>query len=665
VSTAEQVEATHIPTEAPLAPQGLSVKAVVLSLLLLAGSLYWILRVGMIAHGSQLGESVPVVPAIAGLILLTVIAPLVQRLRRSFRLSRADILIVYVFLSISVSMSSVGVARLLFPNLTALYYFAEPENDFESYWRYVPDWFVPKDLEVIRQMHEHADDERVPWGAWAGPLSMWTLFMLAWFTAMFCLMVMFRRQWSDRERLTFPIVHMVMDLSDPGEGRLVGGFFRNPLMWTGFGISGIYNLLNILRAWNPAVPALGRAYDIGALFTERPMSAIRPLSLAWRPENIGLGYLVSTEVTLTVWVFYLLLRASNVISVAAGYEVAGFPFHEEQSTGAYLALGAFLIYVGRRQLRQVFEKAFGRLEELDDGNEPVPYRWAVIGFLAGTGGMLLYAVKAGMWLSTAALYFGLILLFALVYARARAEAGAAMVWLFPFYQHKRSMLNALGSARLTTGTDWANLTIFSYFMFISRGYFQSMMAYQVEASKIASEARVSQRAMSVVLFLALIVGLWGSYYIHLGAYYKYGSNVLEGGTTEGGYRTTLAKNEFLETAGYAKAPKPVDRMRTGLTGVGFVVCAALILLRTFFLRFPLHPLGYAMVTSYGYPLWGPFLLVWIAKTLILRIGGMRLYRRLIPLFLGIVIGHFFVAGVVWGSISIYNEMYRYYVVHFG
>ena len=301
----------------------------------------------------------------------------------------------------------------------------------------------------------------------------------------------------------------------------------------------------------------------------------------------------------------------------------------------------------------------------DRKGQPLPYSWAVVGFFIAVAGMLLFAVRAGMWLWTAALYFGLILLFALVYARARAEAGAAMVWLFPFYQHKRTILNALGSARLSSGNDWANLTIFSYFMFVSRGYFQSMMAYQIEASRIATETRLSQRSMSIVLFVALLVGLWGAYSIHLGAYYTYGNNVLEGGTTQGGYRTMLARSEFLETAGYALAPKPPDVMRTSMTGVGLVVCGFLIVMRILFLRFPLHPLGYAMVTSYGHPLWGPFLLVWIAKTLILRIGGMRLYRRLIPLFLGIVIGHFFVAGVVWGSISIYNEMYRYYVVHFG
>ncbi len=472
---------------------GLSAKVLIIGVLLLAGSFYWMRHVGMISHGSQLGESVPVIPAIAALILLTLIAPLTQKLPEMLRLSRADVLALYVFVAIGASMASVGVVRLLFPNLTALYYFAEPENEFESYQQYVPDWFAVKDTEVIRAMYEHADDEKVPWRPWIVPLSMWSLFMLAWFAAMFCIMVMFRKQWAERERLTFPIVHMVMDLSDQGSGRLVGGFFRNPLMWTGFLIAALYNVANILKAWNPGIPALGRVYDIGALFTERPFSAIRPLSIAWRPENIGLGFLVSTEITLTVWVSYLALRLSNVVATAIGYELAGFPFHEEQSAGAYFALGAFLIWVGRFQLRDVFLKAIGRLKELDDTDEPIPYQWAAIGLVVSVVVMLWFAVSAGMWLWTAALFFGIVLLFALVYARARAEAGAAMVWLFPFYQHKRVIINALGSARLTTGNDWGNLTILSFCMHVTRGYFQSMMAYQIEASKIATETKMSQR----------------------------------------------------------------------------------------------------------------------------------------------------------------------------
>ena len=47
-------------------------------------------------------------------------------------------------------------------------------------------------------------------------------------------------------------------------------------------------------------------------------------------------------------------------------------------------------------------------------------------------------------------------------------------------------------------------------------------------------------------------------------------------------------------------------------------------------------------------IFGPFLLVWIVKTLILRLGGMGAYRRAIPFFLGLIIGHFFLAGLIWG-----------------
>jgi hypothetical protein len=192
-----------------------------------------------------------------------------------------------------------------------------------------------------------------------------------------------------------------------------------------------------------------------------------------------------------------------------------------------------------------------------------------------------------------------------------------------------------------------------------------MMAYQVEATKIAEEAKIKQRAMAWWLVVAVVVGLAGAYVIHLQAYYTHGANILEGGTTQGGYRTRLAIQEFEQLASFERTHVEPDRPRTVAAGVGLLVTAALIALRTFFLRFPLHPLGFAMVTAYGGPLWGPFFIVWVLKTLILRIGGMGMYRRLIPFFLGIVVGHFFTAGLVWGWVSLINEMYRRYVVHFG
>ncbi|MFW6156370.1 MAG: DUF6785 family protein, partial [Armatimonadota bacterium] len=137
---------------------GLSWRAVALSLIFLAFSLVWMYKAGLVGHGAQLGESVPVVPAVGALLVLTLLLPLLRKLPVWLRVNRAGVLMVYAFLAIAVSMSSVGVVRMLFPNATAIYYFATPENNFEAFQQYVPSWIQPgDDPEVIRQMYEGSD----------------------------------------------------------------------------------------------------------------------------------------------------------------------------------------------------------------------------------------------------------------------------------------------------------------------------------------------------------------------------------------------------------------------------------------------------------------------------------------------------------------------------
>ncbi|MFQ6099525.1 MAG: DUF6785 family protein, partial [Armatimonadota bacterium] len=317
---------------------GLTARAVIVSAALLAGSLLWVRQAEMVNQPCQITESVPTIPAIAGLILLAVLVPVLGRLPRFMRLSRVDTLMVYCFLTIATPMASVGVVRLFFPCVTAIYYFATPENDFERLQTYLPRWMTAQSQETIRQLYEGATDERVPWDQWIVPLSIWSLFFLGVFVTMLCIMVIFRRQWIEKEHLTFPVAHMALDMTR-SEGGRVAPFFKNSLMWTGFGLAFLYNLLNMLNAFNPNVPALGKTYDLGALFTERPWSSIRPLAIHFRPAVLGIGYLVSVEVALSVWVFYLMTRIENVLATAVGRELPGMPFEQEQSAGGYLALG--------------------------------------------------------------------------------------------------------------------------------------------------------------------------------------------------------------------------------------------------------------------------------------------------------------------------------------
>jgi hypothetical protein len=75
--------------------------------------------------------------------------------------------------------------------------------------------------------------------------------------------------------------------------------------------------------------------------------------------------------------------------------------------------------------------------------------------------------------------------------------------------------------------------------------------------------------------------------------------------------------------------------------IGVIVTVLITTLRTRLLWFPLHPLGYALSGTWTMMVfWFPCFVAWLLKVLILRYGGMRLYSRARPLFLGMVLGEF-------------------------
>ena len=514
----------------------------------------------------------------------------------------------------------------------------------------------------MRQLYEGSPAESVPWGVWLKPLLLWSLFFLALWLAFMGLYVLLRRQWTERERLPYPIVQLVSEtLSIRGRRPL----FCDVVFWLGFFVSFAYNVPNMAAAFNPAVPHVGRYFDLGALLTERPWVGLRPLVIHFRPAIFGIGYFMSLEALLSVWVFFFLLRFESLVATAAGLEMAGFPFAQQQSQGAFLALALFLLWSGRAHLLGAIRKALGREGKLDDREEPLPYRLALGFLLGGLAFALCWCWLSGMWLWVAALYLGLVFATSLVYCRIRAETGAPMIWLFPFWEQKRFIVNVFGTKALAEGGDLRNLTALSGLVWLSRGFFLSIPAYQLEGFRLADEVGMPRRRMAGVLILGLLAGLAVAYWVHLSAYYKYGANVLEGGTVASGYRTWLAIREYTDLASLTQHHKPPDLGRALAYGAGFVFTWALIALRAAFLRFPLHPLGFAMVTAYDV-IWGPLLAVWAVKWAILRLGGVRLYRRLVPLFIGIVLGHYITAGLIWCLLSLSGrEEFLRYGVHFG
>ena len=103
----------------------------------------------------------------------------------------------------------------------------------------------------------------------------------------------------------------------------------------------------------------------------------------------------------------------------------------------------------------------------------------------------------------------------------------------------------------------------------------------------------------------------------------------------------------------ASPPAP-DLLRLAFVAGGGGVTLALALLRNVWLGSPFHPLGFILATAYGNsgPFAFPLFVAWLLKWLLLRVGGLRLYRAGLPFFIGLIIGHFAIAGVFWPLFSL-------------
>ena len=146
----------------------------------------------------------------------------------------------------------------------------------------------------------------------------------------------------------------------------------------------------------------------------------------------------------------------------------------------------------------------------------------------------------------------------------------------------------------------------------------------------------------------MLVGLLVHYYVFLNMAYEWGNNTLAGGTTAGGYGVSIARQEWREVSRIADGnPLKPDWNRNGWTLAAFGMTLLLVLIRTRFPRSPFHPLGFVMTMSYGYAYWGSFLTIWVVKGIILRLGGVRLYHRLAPVFVGLVMGQIFALSLIW------------------
>lgn len=655
----------------------MTARAIIIALVLALVSVVWIHQASLVeTPGLRFApvylSSVPPVPALVFLVLLMAVRGIMRASRRKHRLlrplQRREMLTVYAFLVIAVPPTTFGIVQLMLPWMTAPTYFSTPQQETAELVAQLPGWYAPDDFEVIRTMYEGTDAGVVPWAAWLRPLTAWTIFLTVLFCTGLCLVTIFRKQWSEHERLRYPLLLIPLDITAE-EGtdtrQAVGNFFRDPLVWTAIAIVLLHHCLNVANAYNPAITALKDRFSMAGLFTEHPWTSFRRLSFFHRPQMIGFGYFVSLDVLFSVWFFHLMDPLLQSFAHIFGYRATpGWPFIQQQGTGAFLMLMLVLGWTGRAHLAEMLRAAVGR-GNADHSDEPMSPRVAVFGALAGFIVMIAWISTTGMSVLTACAYLGMLLVFGLVYSRIRAETGVATMWAYPFDQARNTMHYVLGGEGLTRGGP-GNLLGVTAFSWIGRGYFMSMMGYQIENEKLAEEAKLSRRGMPWLIIAAFLVGMAAGYVVNLRSYYDVGANVMQGGTTGGGYNVQTATREWTQAVSALENPAMPDMPRVKAIGGGALFTLLLVITRFSLIRSPLHPLGYAMSLNYGYALWGPFFAAWLLKSLIHRIGGARAYRRAMPFFLGLAFGDLFIGGISWVLMALFGaEIFNGYMVQFG
>ena len=591
--------------------------------------------------------------SLALLIPFVVLLFLNSRLSDRRRLTPSELLAICCMGMISAVMQGEGLTYFFLGTVTSPIYFASPENQWgELLLQNVADWAIVSDPTVSIGFYEGLrDTDPFPFGSWAGILFWWGTFFGAILTVSLCVSVILRRQWSENERLAFPIATALLELTGvSGSQPSLPTYLKNRLFLTGFflvfGLIG-YNILSWFSEVVPPLPILHGRLSNHTIQLGRGFPLFRPnLSIL----TIAFGYFTKSDVLLSIWVFHVLAIVQTGVYNRLGFKLSNAdPYGSFSLSIGWQCFGGLITVVlwglwnARAHLKAVVRKALTG-EGPDDSGEVLSYRVAFWLFCACAAYLFFWLHRAGLgwgptivfWFATFVLYLGMsriIIESGLIYLRGPLTAQA-----FTWHIFGVSGLGPVGATAIGLTNAF----------FCDGKTFGAPITAHIPRLGTAMDRKSRRRLVPAVL-AASVVGaatvisfiLFQGYRV-LGSY-NFGARAFNGSTDSArGLWGLTASRIQQSTFG-------TDWVRLGFLSFGSVFVGGLYLLRRQFPRFPISPIGFTFsANGFTYNSVFSCFLIWAIKGLILRLGGLQTYRRLIPLFLGMMVGY--LAGVGAGVV---------------
>jgi hypothetical protein len=639
---------TAEPPEEHQAPRAVTWRVVLLSLALAAffGYIEPLIDLGL--SNTYLGATHFPPGALGVLLLLLVLNLPLRWCGAKLALSRQEMLCVYIACLFSVLVAGHGAENFFLACLLAPFYYATPENGWLLFLqKYLPSWFSPSLLsngqlneQVFRGWYDGAHGI-VPWSAWLVPLAAWSTLLLASYVMLACLAVMLRAQWSENEALAFPLLKFPREMATSEEGR--SDFWSNRLLWLGFALAAFVQLVNGLNIYFPDVPVIPLKIDSAPFLTEAPWNQIGDVPIIVWPLVVGVTFLLTTEISFSLWFFYWLTKFQFIAAWALGYPPATLPripgfggvpaFMSYMRIGAYFAYVGGVLWIGRGHWKFILRRALA-LEKstFAERHEALSYPVAFWGFVVSLGVLIGWSIAAGVRWDVAVLLWFSYLVIALALTRLVVEGGVL------FVQHQWMPLGVMAQLFGSGPGAWLQPSSIVPASFIQTAMIHDLRGFLlpsfVQGFKLARDEKIALRPLLPLIMSVIVVALGVSLWMRVRMGYEAGGTSLNAWSAVGGPKWPPRISNAL----IAGVP---DRSLLNWVwlGCGVLFTGALMLLRSRFLGFPLHPLGYLVSLTFGMDvLWTSIFIGWVCKALVLRFGGNAAYKKTTPFWMGVVIG---------------------------
>ena len=602
----------------------------------------------MKVQGNGLCSDFMTAGAFLALLVVIFFGGLFSLVHRRFSLSSPELLLIFIMVSEACVISSWGLMGNLFPVIAGLSYFSSPANGWmATFGAKISPWLINQNFQSVTYFYEGLPASMpASYLSWLKPLAVWFVPVFAFSFLSICLAVIFRKQWVEHERLTFPLAIVPLEMCRKEKpAQRLPDIFQKKVMWSGFALSFILISLN---GFTSLLPGMGivfnwqipifRGTDVITFLISFPI--------------IGFAYLLNLDIAFSLWFFHLVSKLQTGWFNIAGFSIPG---HNEvfsgssaatsfQGGGAMIVLFLYVIWSGRKHLLAVFRKAIGR-EGLDDSREILSYRSAFFGVIFSLVLLACFLHYAGMPFLVLLLFLLFVLVVFIGLARIISQAGIGFARSqcippdFTAYALPPGAITPFGYTGLGLQYGW------------SADIRTTVLASTVNGLKIQEEAKISRRllfwAILISIFLAYSFSAWMT--IKMG--YQYGAlNAPNNWFYGSGMPGAIAG--FIKDKITNPPNAEIILPRLGFAGLGAAVMYFLVSMRQKFLWWPLHYIGFPIADTWVMRFaWFSIFIAWLIKSLILRYGGPAVYRRSIPFFLGLFLGLIAAVGV-WTAVNI-------------